>query len=171
MKIFFIAGVVLLLASQAGAETYSWIDDSGTHNFADDLSSVPRKYRKKVKRLGDTGNEPAVQRPATPEKKSDTVQAPPASQSSAAGDDKQLYDGKSRAVWRQEFDAHEAELQRLEQRLDVLQKQTANINAEQFAALKKDYDETRVLYLEKYKLYSELIGSARKAGLVVEMKK
>jgi len=171
MRIFIIAGVVLLLASQVAAETYSWIDDSGTHNFADDLSNVPRKYRKKVKRMGDAGSEPAIQRPASPEKKSDAVQAPPVRQPSAAGDDKQLYNGKSRAAWRQEFDAHEAELQRLEQRLDVMQKQTANINAEKFAALKKDYDETRALYLEKYKAYNELMDSARKAGLVVEMKK
>jgi len=172
MKRFIIVVAMLVMTTQAGAETYSWVDDKGTYSFSDDLSSVPKKYRKKAKRLGDAGSEPAAQPPASAEKKSDAVQAPPVKPTPGAADDKQLYDGKNRDAWRQEFDVHEAELKTLEQRLDVMQKQTVNnMAAEQFATLKKEYDETKALYQQKYKVYSELIESARKAGLTVEIKK
>ena len=53
MKAVLLAGAALLLAVQAGAETYTWTDDKGTFNFTDDLSLVPQKYRKNVGKRGD----------------------------------------------------------------------------------------------------------------------
>lgn len=37
-----------LVGSPARAEIYQWTDDQGTVHFADDLSSVPEKHRKKA---------------------------------------------------------------------------------------------------------------------------
>lgn len=171
MKRFVMVGALFVLTTQVSAETYSWVDDNGTYNFSEDFSSVPKKFRKKVKRLGDAGGGTVAPSSASTEKKSDVVLAAPVKSTPAAADDKQLYNGKSRDAWRQEFDTHEAELKALEQRLDEIQKQSTKASAEQFAVLKKDHDEARALYQQKYKVYSDLMESARKAGLSVEIKK
>ena len=42
MRFIAVAGAVLVLAVQVGAETYSWVDEQGTYNFTEDLSKVPR---------------------------------------------------------------------------------------------------------------------------------
>ncbi len=47
MKIFLVVITMALFAVPALAETYTWKDDQGTVNFADDLGKVPKKYRKK----------------------------------------------------------------------------------------------------------------------------
>lgn len=167
--------VVLLLASPLGAETYSWVDESGTYNFTEDLGKVPKKYRKKVKRIEDAEKDPASQASAAPEKGAGLAAVPGAPPASSPAEDKQLYNGKSRNAWLQEMEIQETELRKLEQLLDNLQKQAAKpsgLTAEQFAILKKDYDDARAAYDLKYKVYSGLVESARKAGLtVVEIKK
>ncbi|MBV5339309.1 MAG: DUF4124 domain-containing protein [Deltaproteobacteria bacterium] len=53
MKSYICLGFILLLVAPLHAETYSWVDDSGTYNLTEDYSSVPKKYRKKVKRRED----------------------------------------------------------------------------------------------------------------------
>lgn len=177
MKIFLsLATVVFLLTTQSGAETYSWIDDNGTYNFTEDFSKVPKKYRKKVNRLGEMGGDGSAPLESTsPEKKTDSAKAVSGAEPKAPVDaDKQIYNGKSRETWRQELEAHEAELTKLEQHLDKLYKQSAQqpgLFGDQFAALKKEYDDTKATYDQKYKVYSELIESARKAGLTIEIKK
>ena len=46
----------------ATAETYRWTDDRGVVNFSDDSSSIPRRYRNKVKTLEDiTIRNPGIQ--------------------------------------------------------------------------------------------------------------
>ena len=45
--------LLLLYPLSASAETYQWVDERGTTNFAEDLGKVPKKYRKKAKRLGE----------------------------------------------------------------------------------------------------------------------
>lgn len=176
MKFFLsMAAAVLLLTTQSGAETYSWVDDSGTYNFTEDFSKVPKKYRKKVNRLGEMGGDGSASLESpSPEKKTDSVGAPAPKSYAKPVEDKQLYNGKSRETWRQELEAHEAELTKLEQHLDLLYKQSAQqpgLFGDQFAALKKEYDDTKATYDQKYKVYSELIESAQKAGLTIEMKK
>jgi hypothetical protein len=36
-----------MFAGTVGAETYSWVDSSGTVHFTEDISQVPKKYLKK----------------------------------------------------------------------------------------------------------------------------
>lgn len=174
MKPLLFLGIFLLMTSQLGAETYSWVDDSGTYNFTEDLSSVPKKYQKKVKRIEDVDKDSAPQVSAPPEKKSDPSEVPVVKPASAPVEDKELYNGKSRDAWRLELDAHEAELKKLEQHLEQLHQQSTKeprLARDQFAILKKDYDDTKAAYDQKYKVYNELIESARKAGLTVNIKK
>lgn len=167
MKTFVILGLSLLMATQLHAETYSWIDDSGTYNFTEDYSSVPKKYRKRVKRRDDIPQETAPQAPPTPDKTD-------VKSSAETGGDKQLYDGKSRAEWRRELELQEADLNVIAQRMELLRKQIYDpkgIAKVQFEVLKKEYDDNLATYNQKYSKYTELIEMIRKAGIVVEMKK
>lgn len=166
--------LLLIVTTDVTAETYSWIDDKGTFNFTEDLSTVPKQYLKKVKRFGNMEKDPAAAESVSPEKESAPGDATAVKPVPATAEDKQLYDGKTQAAWRQEFDLQEAELTKLEQHLNMLSKESARQpgpTRERFEVLKKDYDDTKAAYDQKYKVYSELIESARKAGLTVEIKK
>lgn len=54
--------ITAAFALSADAEIYKWVDDAGTINYADDLSHVPPKHRKRLKRLKEV---PAPEREKT----------------------------------------------------------------------------------------------------------
>lgn len=164
----------MLLATQGHAETYSWVDDSGTYNFTEDYSRVPKKYRKKVKRREDYQQDTAPEVSSSTEKPVKQSEKTDAQTTATAEGGKELYGGRSRAEWRREMDAREAELSSIEQRMEQMRKQSGDpkgISKAQFDALKKEYDDTRATYEQKYKSYTELIETIRKAGLQVDIKK
>lgn len=175
MKPIFCLGGILLLVTQVNAETYSWVDGNGTYNYTEEYSAVPKKYRKKVKRRSDITQE--VKSSLSPDidtasKRTDKTGAKSAEV--VTGDEKVLYGGKNRDAWRKELDVLEAELRRIDQRMDQLRKQindTKGFSKVQYDLLKKDYDENLVAFDQKYKKYNELIEAARKAGINVETKK
>jgi len=165
---------LLLLAAQGNAGTYSWVDDSGTYNFTEDYSHVPKIYQKKVKWRDDLQQELKPQ--LSPDPANTPSQTDKADEKSAVvtGEEKGLYGGKSREAWRKEMDVLEAELSGIEERLEQLRKQIYDpkmLTPVQFDMLKKDYDYSRATYDQKYKIYTELIETIRKAGIVVEIKK
>ncbi|OGU13129.1 MAG: hypothetical protein A2076_07595 [Geobacteraceae bacterium GWC2_53_11] len=171
MKTFVCAGFILLLVTQSYAETYSWVDDSGTYNFTEDYSRVPKKYRKKVKHRDDIRQDVPQE---SPKAEKSEKQAEKFGTKAAVSAEGGLYGGKSRAEWRTELDAREAELSGIEQRMEQMRKQSNNpkgISRAQFDVLKKEYDDTRATYDQKYKSYTELIETIRKAGLPVDIKK
>ena len=174
MKPILCLGILLLVVTPASADIYSWVDDSGTYNYTEDYSRVPKKFRKKVKQSGDFQRNILPQRsplPVTPPAgKAEKAREPVV----ATGDEKELYGGKSRETWRKELDVREAELNGIERRMEQLKSQIVDakgISKEQSTAYKKEYDSKRETYEKKYTSYSEFIESARKAGLTVEIKK
>lgn len=171
MRLFLCICILLLMAAQPYAETYSWVDADGVWNYSDDFYSIPQKYRKKAKRTADEVSVPA-ELDAAPVEKIGLTDPKPAS---AADTQQQLYNGKTREAWRAEFDLHEAELKRLEVRLEELRNtlnaKPSQIPRERQTEMYKEYEDLRVEYNGKYSAYSELIESARKAGLVVEIRK
>lgn len=172
MRTLFCLAILMLLSAQSSAETYSWIDENGTHNYSDDYNSVPKQYRKSVGRRGDLIDPDRPQNVVTTEKISGEKKTEQPVVSDAG--EKQLYGGKTHEAWRKEFDIQEAELMRLELRLGQLRaslKNPVNSTRGSFSAFLSEYDALRAEYKEKYKIYSDLIESARKAGLTVEMKK
>lgn len=182
MKLLIVIVFVLLLTGQSGAETYSWVDDRGTYNFTEDLSQVPKKYIKKVKLRGDMGSHDAapVAEPANanPEQIRKTeprqVEGSSGKPNGLTGGDTKLYGGKTQDAWRNELKSHESELTSLEQQLEQIKKQittTSRLTIERQGELIKQYENARTDYNLKYKIYSELIESARKAGLIIEIKK
>lgn len=178
MKPLLMISMVLALAAPVGAETYSWLDDSGTFHFTEDLSRVPKKYRAKVRLRGDMSSgqaqEPAAAG-AAPAGAADIPRAavPADKGTPSSADARQLYGGKTESAWRTEFAGQERELKRLEGELDRLRKlitSAGGVSRERLAELSKEYHETRAAYDRKYTLYGELVESARKAGLTVDIK-
>lgn len=108
--------LVLLVFTCAGsslAETYKWVDDKGTVNFADDLSQVPKKYRKKVRTMGDMG--PSAAEPADPFGESRPVKGAESSpvaggKGEESGKKDTLYGSKSGEAWKGEFSALRADI-------------------------------------------------------------
>jgi len=169
---------VLMMGEQPGAETYSWEDDTGTYHFTEDLSHVPKKYRNKMNRRGDMGRQETEPVNASQEKSTQAdilkIEDSSAKSGGAPGGKTQLYGGKTYEAWRNELKAHETELTGLEQQLEQIMKQvttTARLSRERQAELTKEYENTRQTYHQKYKQYSDLVESARKAGLVIEIMK
>lgn len=178
MRVFIVIGIVLALVAPLCAETYSWLDDSGTFHFTEDYSRIPKKYRKRLNRRGDMSSG-QTQAPAKDAPDKAGVDGSPRADVSGgngaenSGSSKQLFGGKTEEAWRSEAAIHEQELSRLEGSLDTLRKQTqaTGISREHVAELKKEYDETRTAYKQKYEVYGKLLESAKKAGLTVKMKK
>lgn len=178
MKSILVIIFVLLLTGPLGAETYSWVDETGTYNFSEDLSRVPKKYRKNVNRRGDMGSREAAPAKANPEKSTQAdprkVEDSSGKSGGSTGADTQLFGGKTQDAWRNELKAHELELTTLEQQLERIKKQIttpARLSRERQTELVKEFENTRENYNQKYKAYGELVESARKAGLVIEIKK
>jgi hypothetical protein len=154
------------------------VDENGTFNFSEDLSRVPKKYRKNVSRRGDMGGQGTAPANAGTEKSKQAdprqVEDSNGKPSGLPGGDNQLYGGKTQDAWRKELNVHESELKMIEQQLDQIWKQInkpMGISRVRQSELTREYENTRVTYNQKYKIYSELIESARKAGLVIEIKK
>lgn len=174
MKSFISLVFILLLAAQSNAETYSWVDDSGTYNFTEDYSSIPKKYRKKVKRRDNALQDVKPQSVQPTETKSGPVEKTVEKSKVATDGDKTLYGGKSRDTWRKELDAWEAELQQIVQRMGNIRSQineSVALPRVQYNLLKKEYDDLQASYDQKNKGYTELIETIRKAGIPVEIKK
>lgn len=106
MKQKFSVGALLLLgmfAGTVGAETYTWVDSSGTTNFTEDISQVPKKYLKKVRVRGDVS--PAVS--GGSERSIETVSPAPADTNTPTGSSEKkevMYGNKTGKSWKAEFD-------------------------------------------------------------------
>lgn len=105
--------LVGMVAATACAETYTWEDSSGTIHFTEDISRVPKKYRKNVRVRGDMGaavaEEPLVEQSTEAAAPGDA--APPAKEPAAASEKKEeLYGGKPGKSWKMEFDTLRAEI-------------------------------------------------------------
>ncbi|NVN91881.1 MAG: hypothetical protein HXX11_14940 [Desulfuromonadales bacterium] len=178
MRIVFVVSMVMALVVPVGAETYSWLDESGTFHFTEDLSRVPKKYRNKVNLHGDMSSGQA-QIPATAGSTKMGAGDPSRAAVSAGkaalspDDPQKLYGGRTEAAWRSDLTTQERELHRLEGVLDQLRKKVtapSGVSRDRLAELKREYNETRTVYDRKYAIYSDSLESARKAGFTVEIK-
>jgi hypothetical protein len=179
-RIVALVAVMLLRSLPVMAETYTWTDKSGTVNFSDDYYSVPKEYRKKVRKLGDMDASPAPaesgksreEQPAHSVKsrtdKTDTSGDP------GAKSDNGLYGGKKAGTWQQEFRAREAEYKQLEtqlSQLEELMKKPVGISIERIQGLPQEFKDTQKQYNEALKAYNDLNDAANKAELPVEYRK
>jgi hypothetical protein len=172
-KLICILAGVLLWASPLMAETYSWIDESGTYNFTEDYSRVPQKYRSNLDKRGDMGAAPQPKESVPPQTGS-KVAAPEDSKDSPAG--KSLspvgtFGGKSYDQWRQEFSDREAAMDATKKRIDemdaVLSKNPPN--KEQSQTFLSERNKAVEKFNEMRKQYDQFAEQARKAGIQVNI--
>lgn len=173
MKIFTVIFTVLFCASPLMAQTYTWTDEKGTVNFADELSQVPRKYRSKVKLRSD---EPDTVKPEPVVAKEAPAAKPAAEKTTPLPKDadKWMYGNRSAAQWSQEFRVREAEYKSQEQKMNVisdLMKNPVGITRERFDALPQEFRETQKEYLRLLKQYNDLNEAANQVGLPAEFRK
>jgi hypothetical protein len=141
--------MLLLYPLSALAETYQWTDERGTVNFTEDLGRVPKKYRKKAKRLG-AEESPAPQSATTAE----PLKAKAKDEEPAKG--KKLFGGKDEAAWRNEFAAATGDLKQIETELAEMRgrlNDTSKMSRSEYLMLQNSIknDENR-LQLQKRKL-------------------
>ncbi|HEY4744229.1 MAG TPA: DUF4124 domain-containing protein [Desulfuromonadaceae bacterium] len=178
MRVIILFLVLLLWAVPLLAETYSWVDGQGTVNFTDDYSQIPKRYRKKARRLDsgdgqatppsrtpDTGAAPAT---ASPQPSTGGGSAAPAD----AGND--TYGGRKAGQWQQEFRTREAEVKRLERQLvdlEALIRNPVGVSGGRVLGLPQEFKDTQRQYNEALKRYNDLNDEANKAGLPAEFRK
>ena len=143
MKICMLCISLILFALPAIAETYTWEDDQGTVNFTEDLGSVPKKYRKKVKIVGED---------ELPSPEANVGNGKPVVKGKAEGaggakegitatnqeKKKETYGGKDADAWKSEFSAANADLKAAEKQLAEYQdrtKDTGNMSRSQYLSL------------------------------------
>jgi len=156
--------LLLLYPLSAAAETYQWTDERGTVNFSEDLGKVPKKFRKKAKKLGSEDAAPA------------TTAAEPAAAPPKAGEAqkvKKLYGGKDEVSWRRDFlqatsnlEAAETELAALKARLS----DTSRMSRSEYLAIQNSikHGEGRVQDLQR-KL-DQLRETADRQGVPAEFR-
>jgi Domain of unknown function (DUF4124) len=172
MKLILAVAGILIFAAPLMAETYSWEDEKGTVNFTENYTSIPAKYRKKARKLGDMG--------------SDTSSAPPAAISGAketviagtgaipSGEASGLFNGRKPEAWQQEMRPLYAEVKRLEQQLVELEsliRKPAGISKSRADGLPQEFRETQKLYNQALKQYNSLNDDANTVGLPAEFRK
>ena len=111
--------MLLLFSVPVFAETYKWIDDRGTVNFSENLGSVPKKYRKRVKIIGgDEANVPQVTEVEEPGKGKDKGDGKEdAKDAGKEWKKKAIYGGKDEAAWKYEFKKLKADITASEEQL------------------------------------------------------
>jgi hypothetical protein len=171
MKMITVLAAVLLWTTPVMAETYSWVDDSGTYNFTEEYSRVPKKYRNKVDKRGDMGASAQTNESVAPPSKSNAI--PPADAKNAAagkpGTPAGSFGGKSYDQWKQEFGEREAAMGVIKRRIDEIDAllKSAPPNGEQTRSLLAERHKAAEQFNELRKQYDQFAEQARKAGIKV----
>lgn len=179
MKLIIVVAVMLLSAAPLMAETYSWEDERGTANFTENYSSIPLKYRKHARKLGDMGS---VAPPAPPAAVGATKTLPataaPATsagaQSSPAGEENGLFGGKKPEVWQQQMRPLYMEIKRQEQQLaeiEALIRKPTGISKSRMDGLPQEFRDAQAIYNQNLKRYNSLNDEANRVGLPAEFRK
>jgi hypothetical protein len=162
------------------AETYSWVDDSGTFNFTEEYSSIPKKYRAKAAKRGDmSGSASARQEPANvaSEKKS-SGEVKPAVQNDAAESSSggKQYGGRKIEEWKHDLDVLENEVKKLESKMNAAEAERGAMARGGYSREEMQRHNDRLnaainAYNEAIERHGQLVESAKKAGVPVTIKK
>lgn len=171
--------VALMIAVDASAAVYMWEDDKGVTGFTEDYGTIPQKYRKKAKIVGqDQAEEPEA---AAVEETQGTKALKPAVTHAGEGNgasppakvEKKLYGGKDESYWFNEFARLKVELQSRKDQLDAINARLAQ-SAHMSRSDYKSLDLNRKLLEEQEatmrKRYESLTKEADKAGVPQDLR-
>ncbi len=158
----------LLFAGPVSAVTYTWTDDRGAIGFTEDLGTVPKKYRKKARILGeeDNSSSPAVESGSKKDSAAPVRLSP-------EGVKKKSYGGKDEAYWIQELSKARDELQRIRAQIEAINARLSN-TAQMSRSEFKSLENTKRLLEEQEsaarKQLDKLLESAGKAGVPPDLR-
>jgi Domain of unknown function (DUF4124) len=176
MKLILAVAGILIFAAPLMAETYSWEDEKGTVNFTENYTSIPAKYRKKARKLGDMGSDTSSAPPAAISGAKETAAARvnAGTGASPSGEASGLFNGRKPEAWQQEMRPLYAEVKRLEQQLVELEsliRKPAGISKSRADGLPQEFRETQRLYNQALKQYNSMNDDANTVGLPAEFRK
>jgi hypothetical protein len=156
-----------------------WEDSSGTVNFSEDLSQVPKKYRKKVRVRGDlsapTPEKPsAVTEPGAAKGSSSGSSASDAGKPGVGNEKKDLrYGGKSGEEWRRDFAYLKAEMKSTDDQIAEMNGRLADTSQMSRADYLNINSTLKSLQLHKTEVGKKLDAlsqSASRAGVPAEFR-
>jgi hypothetical protein len=169
----------LLFAGSAVAETYMWEDETGTVTFTEDLTRVPKKYRKKVRVRGDLSSSEQEQ-PIPAQEPGDTKKTSPDPTASNAGkpvtgDEQKVprYGGKSGEEWRGEFAYLKADLKSTNDQIAELNGRladTSQMSRSDYLNIQSSLKSLQFHKAEVGKKLDALSQAASKAGVPAEFR-
>ena len=181
MKTVLVVIILVFFAAFALAETYTWTDDQGTVNFADDLGKVPKKYRKKARVVGEEEPAPAVvqeekEKPAVQKQtegvRGDAPQGDKEGAPAAKLDMKAVYGGKEASAWKSEFGGINADLKASEKQLVEFRnrvKDTTGMSRSEYLNIQSTLKSLEYTVLGLRKKLDDLKQEADKAGVPAEL--
>jgi hypothetical protein len=175
MKTSIIVAILVLLAVQVEAVTYMWEDNQGTVSFTEDLGSIPQKYRKKAKIVGEEDVAPSAAEQTKEEIKAgqkDKGRGETIEQAAPAGQ-KKTYGSKTGDTWRREFAQNSADIKASEDQLDELNgrlKDTSKMSRDEYRSIQMGVKsvENRLQRLKAKR--DALTEEARRAGVPAEFR-
>jgi uncharacterized protein DUF4124 len=165
--------IIFMLAacvSTAAAETYTWTDEQGTMHFTEDLGKVPEKIRNKVNREEEAAPAPE-EKPATTALPAKSPETTPQNIPSGGGGDDGIYAGKTYDQWQKELLERETAMIAVRKRIDeiaALLKDPA-IKWDEQKKLLQEYNALSAQLKEMKGQYNQLVETARKAGLQINI--
>ena len=173
MKICILCISMLLFAVPVVAETYTWEDDQGTVNFAEDLGNVPKKYRKKVKVVGEEELPPpeANGGEGKPAVKGKTEAAREPMEKGPAGQ-QAVYGGKDAKTWKFEFMSLDADVKAAEKQLVEIRnrmKDTSGMSRTEYLSIQNTIKSLELSVLERRKKLGDLKKEAETAGVPADL--
>ena len=169
MKICMLCISLVLFALPVIAETYTWEDDHGTVNFTEDLGNVPKKYRKKVKIVGEdelpspeanVGNGKPAVKEKTEGSREPKEKAPAAQQG--------VYGGKDAKVWKSEFNSLDGDVKAAEKQLVEMRnrmKDTSGMSRTEYLNIQSTIKSLELSVLERRKKLDDFKKEADTAGV------
>ena len=174
-KFVFLAVMLAVIPVTVFAETFSWIDDQGITHYTDELSTVPKKFRKKMKVLG--GNDAVSDSaPVTSGSDKNTVELPAKETTETSGTPRTwqknkkevLYEGKTEAEWRQELINAKSELNSSQNQLSdttARLKDTSSMTRSEYLSIHQQIKTLQASVKGNQERYDALVRSAKSAGV------
>lgn len=174
MKVLIALAGFMVWAAPLLAETYSWVDETGTYNFTEDYARVPKKYRKSVGKRGNMTSEPVPTEPVLSTSGSKVVPGE-SSKNAVSGKPETAganFGGKSFDQWKQEFSEREAAMLAIRKRVDEIDAllKGSQSDKEQAQSLIPERNKAVEQFNELRKQYDQQVELARKAGITFELK-
>jgi hypothetical protein len=170
MKSAMVVAVLVLFAVPVFAVTYEWEDSQGTVNFTEDLGSVPKEYRKKVKIVGEEENAPTevITSPVGATAVTDKKDKGPEQSAEGKKEAKKLYAGKPAEEWKKSFAEARWKVKNEEEQLNHYKermKDTSKMSRGEYLSIQMNINDSESRLKTYNKNLESLTSEANSAGV------